>query len=81
MLGQRMGTYMDDSYLTSAVKTKLVGNIALKSFDIHVATKNGVVTLSGTLPNTDLSNEAVHTAKSVSGVRNVIDNIGIKPNT
>lgn len=80
MLGQRMGTYMDDSYLTSAVKTKLVDNIALKSFDIHVVTKNGVVTLNGTLPNTDLSDEAVRTAKSVSGVRNVIDNIEIKPN-
>jgi hyperosmotically inducible periplasmic protein len=77
MLGQRVGTYMDDSYLTSTIKTKLVGDIALKSFDIHVVTKNGVVTLSGTLPNNDLRDEAVRTAKSVGGVKDVISDIKI----
>lgn len=77
MLGQRVGTYMDDSYLTSAIKTKLVGDVALKSFDIHVVTKNGVVTLTGTLPNTELGDEAIRTAKSVSGVKDVISDIKI----
>lgn len=77
MLGQRVGSYVDDSYLTSAIKTKLVGDIALKSFDIHVVTKNGVVTLSGTLPNTDLRDEAIRTAKSVDGVKDVVSEIKI----
>ncbi len=77
MLGQRVGSYVDDSYLTSAIKTKLVGDISLKSFDIHVFTKNGVVTLSGTLPNTDLRDEAIRTAKSVGGVKDVISEITI----
>ncbi|MHB8405826.1 MAG: BON domain-containing protein [Gammaproteobacteria bacterium] len=77
MLGQRVGAYVDDSYLTSAVKTKLLGDIALKSFDIHVVTKAGVVTLSGTLPNTDLRDEAIRTAKSVGGVKGVIAEIKI----
>jgi len=77
MLGERVGSYMDDSYLTSAIKTKLVGDIALKSFDIHVLTKNGVVTLSGTLPNTDLRDEAVRTAKSVEGVKDVVSEIKV----
>ncbi|MGA9855770.1 MAG: BON domain-containing protein [Gammaproteobacteria bacterium] len=77
MLGQRVGSYVDDSYLTSAIKTKLVGDIALKSFDIHVVTKNGMVTLSGTLPNTDLRDEAIRTAKSVGGVKDVVSEIKI----
>jgi hyperosmotically inducible periplasmic protein len=77
MLGQRVGTYMDDSYLTSAIKTKLAGDIALKSFDIHVVTKNGLVTLSGTLPNSDLRDEAIRTAKSVGGVKDVVSDIKI----
>jgi hyperosmotically inducible periplasmic protein len=77
MLGERVGSYMDDSYLTSAIKTKLVGDIALKSFDIHVVTKNGVVTLSGTLPNTSLKDEAIKTAKSVGGVKDVVSEIKI----
>ncbi|MDE2091336.1 MAG: BON domain-containing protein [Gammaproteobacteria bacterium] len=77
MLGQRVGTYMDDAYLTSAIKTKLVGDIALKSFDIHVITKNGVVTLSGSLPNNYLRDEAIRTAKSVGGVKDVVSEIKI----
>jgi hyperosmotically inducible periplasmic protein len=77
MLGQRVGSYVDDSYLTSAIKTKLVADIALKSFDIHVVTKNGIVTLSGSLPNTDLRNEAIRTARSVDGVKEVISEISI----
>lgn len=77
MLGQRVGAYVDDSYLTSAVKTKLLGDIALKSFDIHVVTKAGVVTLSGALPNTYLRDEAIKTAKSVGGVKDVITEIQI----
>jgi len=77
MLGQRVGAYVDDSYLTSAVKTKLLGDIALKSFDIHVVTKAGVVTLSGALPNTYLRDEAIRTAKSVGGVKDVISEIRV----
>jgi hyperosmotically inducible periplasmic protein len=75
MLGQRVGAYVDDAYLTSAVKTKLLGDISLKSFDIHVVTKNGVVTLSGSLPNSDLRDEAVRTARSVGGVKDVVSKI------
>ncbi len=77
MFGERAGSYMDDAYITSAVKTKLLGDIALKSFHIHVVTKDRVVTLSGTLPSTDLMNEAVKTAKSVGGVKDVVSDIKV----
>lgn len=79
MVGTTVGSYADDSYLTSVVKTKLLGDTGLKSFHIHVTTQNQVVTLSGTLPNSALRDEAVQVAKTVGGVKGVIDDIQIGP--
>lgn len=79
MVGSTVGSFVDDSYLTSAVKTKLLGDTGLKAFHIHVTTKEQAVTLSGTLPTTALRDEAVHVAKSVGGVKDVIDDIQIGP--
>lgn len=79
MLGQKVGNFMDDSYITSAVKTKLLGDISLKSFDIHVTTLNRVVTLRGTLPSAALRDEAIRVANSVGGAVKVISEIEVKP--
>jgi osmotically-inducible protein OsmY len=79
MVGATVGSYADDSYLTSVVKAKLLGDTGLKAFHIHVTTKARVVTLTGTLPNTALRDEAVQVAHGVGGVKDVIDNIQIGP--
>ena len=79
MAGQQAGNLLDDSYLTTAVKTQLLGDISLKSFDVHVTTRNRVVTLSGTLPSAALRDEAVRVANSVGGVVKVISEIEVKP--
>ncbi|HSC48228.1 MAG TPA: BON domain-containing protein [Gammaproteobacteria bacterium] len=78
MPGSTVGSFMDDSYLTSAVKTKLLGDTGLKAFHIHVVTKDRIVTLTGALPTTALRDEAVRTAKSVDGVKDVVSEIEIK---
>ena len=78
MPGATVGSFVDDSYLTSAVKTKLLGDEGLKSFHIKVITDKQVVTLSGNLPTSALRDQAVAVAKSVSGVKEVIDNIEVK---
>ena len=77
MVGATVGSYADDSYLTSVVKAKLLGDTGLKAFHIHVTTSKQVVTLSGTLPDASLRNEAVRVARGVGGVKDVIDNIRI----
>lgn len=77
MAGATVGSFADDSYLTSVVKAKLLGDTGLKAFHIHVTTKDQVVTLSGALPNTALRDEAMHVASSVGGVKAVIDDIQI----
>lgn len=78
MLGQQVGSFTDDAYLTSAVKTKLLGDTGLKAFSIHVVTKDQVVTLSGDLPTQALVDEAVRTAKSVGGVKEVVSQLEVK---
>jgi len=80
MPAQKAGSFVDDSYLTTAVKTKLTANEGLKAFDIKVITEAQVVTLSGTVPTTALRDQAVTVAKSVSGVKDVVDNIDVKSN-
>jgi|SRR4051812_30810768 hyperosmotically inducible protein len=79
MPAQRAGSYVDDSYLTTAVKTKLLGDTGLKSFDIHVETSNQVVVLSGAVPTDALRDQAGTVAKSVDGVKDVVNNIEVKP--
>ena len=79
MAGATVGSFADDSYLTSVVKAKLLGDTGLKAFHIHVTTKAQVVTLTGTLPNAALRDEAVQVAKGVGGVKGVIDDIQIGP--
>ena len=80
MPAQKAGSFVDDSYLTTAVKTKLTANEGLKAFDIKVITEAQVVTLSGTVPTAALRDQAVTVAKSVSGVKDVVDNIDVKSN-
>ena len=78
MAGSTVGKFMDDSYLTTAVKTKLTANEGLKAFDIKVITENQVVTLKGTVPTSALRDQAVTVAKSVGGVKGVVDDIEVK---
>ncbi|HEY4127969.1 MAG TPA: BON domain-containing protein [Gammaproteobacteria bacterium] len=79
MPAQKAGAFVDDSYLTSAVKSKLAVDENLKSFvDIKVITDHQVVTLSGTLPTAALRDQAVTVAKSVDGVKDVVDDIDVK---
>lgn len=78
MFGEKAGKFADDSYITSAVKTKLLGDTGLKAFSIHVTTKAQVVTLEGALPSQALVDEAIRVTKSVGGVKDVVSQLTIK---
>lgn len=78
MPGATVGTFVDDSYLTTAIKSKLAVDEGLKSFDIKVITEKQVVTLKGTLPTEALRDQAITVAKSVGGVKDVISEIEVK---
>ncbi len=62
---------LDDTAITAKVKSKLMGEHALKNSDISVTTTNGVVTLTGTVTNYNAKSLAESDAKMIQGVKSV----------
>ena len=75
--GEKTGTYVDDSWITSKVKSEMVADKSVKARDISVNTNRGVVTLSGTANTWQESNKAAEIAHSVKGVKSVENDIRI----
>ena len=69
------GHNVDDSAITTKVKTALLGDAGLKSFDISVTTDKDVVHLSGRVSSDQLRAYAEHVAVGVPGVRGVVNNL------
>ena len=78
MSGSNMSAAAGDTAITAKVKAALIAEAGLKSMDINVETKDGTVTLSGSVDNADLREKAKQVASSTSGVKGVIDNLNIK---
>ena len=72
------GQYVDDSVITSKVKSALLGDDAVKSFAISVQTVKGVVQLSGFVDTSDQKSAAGKDAESVLGVKDVSNNLIVK---
>ena len=60
-----------DTWITTKVKSELATTEGIKSGDISVTTKNGLVTLSGTVNSKAQVQKSVAVAKAVKGVRDV----------
>jgi hyperosmotically inducible protein len=74
-----VGGYADDAWITSKVSSTMAAKSPSTWKDVNVETKGGVVQLAGFAKNRAEADEAVAMAKSVSGVKQVINNIVIKP--
>ena len=72
------GQYMDDTAITTKVKTAIFNEPSLKSAEINVETYKGRVQLSGFVANRDSMDRAVTAAESVSGVTSVANDMRIK---
>ena len=68
---------IDDQALTTAVQAKLYGNEATRQGNVAVSVKDGVVTLSGDVPSSDVELEAMKVANSTDGVRSVNDQMKV----
>src|SRR5262245_37462320 len=66
-----------DSGITTAVKSKLAADDAVKAYQVDVDTKDKVVTLSGNVDTALARTRAVEIARATDGVRNVVDNIQV----
>jgi len=74
-----MGSKLDDSVTTGKVKAALMDDKDVKSGQINVETKNGVVSLGGFVSGEKVKTRAVAVAKGVSGVKSVVDAMYVKP--
>jgi hypothetical protein len=72
------GEYIDDSVITTKVKTLLAADDFLKSFQISVETNKGAVQLSGFVSSQSAVDKAVQITKSVSGVKSVRNSLIVK---
>jgi osmotically-inducible protein OsmY len=73
-----VGEYVDDTVITTKVKSLLAADDFLKSFEISVETYKGVVQLSGFVASQDAVNKAVEIARSVQGVASVKNDLNVK---
>jgi osmotically-inducible protein OsmY len=76
--GQKSGAYVDDSWITTKVKSELIANDDTKARNISVDTSHGVVTLSGTADDMEEVTNAVEIARGVDGVTSVTNQIRIE---
>jgi hyperosmotically inducible protein len=76
-----VGNEIDDSVVTTKVKTALYNDPDIKSFDLKVETRKGAVQLSGFVVNQSQIDRAIATARSVEGVKSVDNSMSIKVGT
>lgn len=72
------GEYVDDSVITTKVKTAILEESSLKVAEINVETYKGVVQLSGFVSSRAAAGKAVDVARGVGGVKSVKDDMRIK---
>ncbi len=70
-VAQSVGVVVGDSAITTSIKAQYVKDADLNAFDISVSTTDGVVTLSGNVPNSAQHKKAIDLAKATSGVKSV----------
>ena len=72
------GEYVDDSVITTKVKSLLAVDDFLKSFQISVETYKGIVQLSGFVGSQKAVDKAGEIARSVKGVKSVKNDLIVK---
>jgi len=73
------GQAIEDSWITMKIQSKYFMDDQIKSRDINVDTKSGVVTLNGTVATADARKAAEELAKETDGVTRVNNRLRIEP--
>jgi osmotically-inducible protein OsmY len=72
------GEYIDDSVITTKVKSLLAADDFLKSFQIGVETFQGTVQLSGFVNSQKAVDKAAEIVRSVKGIKSIKNNLIVK---
>lgn len=78
---QSTGEYLDDSAITAKVKTELIRDPVVKARQVEVETYKGHVQLSGFVDTDEQKARAAQIAQTVSGVREVKNDLTVKSET
>jgi hyperosmotically inducible protein len=76
--GTTVGTEIDDTVITAAIKAALLANPEVKSLDLQVETRKGEAQLSGFVDSQGQIDRATAVAKNVSGVKSVQNKMTLK---
>ena len=76
---ESVGAYVDDAAITTSIKARFVDNRQVDAASIKVETLNGTVLLSGFAKNGNERIAAETIARNTSGVRNVRNEIIVRP--
>ena len=72
------GEQVDDAALLTSVKSALAADPVTEAGEINVETQEGVVQLSGFVDNAAAKSAATNVAKSVTGVKDVKNELSVK---
>jgi osmotically-inducible protein OsmY len=77
--GKTIGETIDDTTITTRVKTSMLNDPAVGGLNIDVDTYKGVVTLSGRVKSPAEHDQALALARKVDGVTDVKDALQVIP--
>ena len=70
-----IGQVLNDTILTSKIRTELIKDPDIRSTNIDVDTNNNVVTLTGMVQSQKEKNKVLYLVQKVAGNRQIIDNL------
>ncbi|HEY6720138.1 MAG TPA: BON domain-containing protein [Burkholderiales bacterium] len=70
---------MDDSILSTRVKSALLADPAVRSFDFMVETRKGAVLVGGFVDNQTQIDRAIAVTRGVVGVKSVENKVSLSP--
>ena len=76
---QTVGSYIDDTTLTTRVKAKFADDPTVSAMSISVETLKGTVQLAGFAKSGDEKSKAEQLARNTSGVQSVKNDIVLRP--
>ena len=72
------GAGADDGAITDRVRQRLFSDPDVKGYTVEVETKDGIVTLSGTVETVKAKSKAEKLTKKVSGVKRVVNKLRVE---
>jgi hyperosmotically inducible protein len=74
----KAGVAIDDSVITTKIKSSILTDSAIKGSDISVDTKNGEVTLTGSVKSQAQMDRAQKLAQNIDGVKSVQNKLEVR---